>query len=404
MVWFELSCTSQRYCEQYPDNMKQSHRLRVLALLEAKSLTGSARGVLEFCREAMVQRSEGPVFEVTIATFRRGDEPRDTPLAREINAMHLSHNTISERRAFDWKIVSQLTAIAGELRPDLIWTNSVKSHFLVRCAGLVRTTPWVAYHHGYTTTDTKMLLYNQLDRWSLPAADCVLTVCRPFARQLAKRGVGREKIRVQGMPTRRFEPTSGELVTSLRRRLGLSEETTVLLAVGRLSREKGQADLLHAFRKLCNTHSGPLRLIVVGEGPERPRLHQLARDLRLVDRVHLEGQQDEVRPYYGLADIFVLPSHSEGTPNVILEAMAAGLPVVATSVGGVPEMTSGGAALLINKGDTEGLAQALRDLLRDRHLRTRLIEAGRMVLERNTPENYFRALTSVFCEVMRRAR
>jgi glycosyltransferase involved in cell wall biosynthesis len=140
-------------------------------------------------------------------------------------------------------------------------------------------------------------------------------------------------------------------------------------------------------------------LVVVGDGPERERLNKLKRDLRLDDVVNLVGQQDDVRPYYALADVFVLPSHSEGTPNVLLEAMVVGVPVVATSVGGVPELTGGGsAALLTRKRDIDDLANAVARLLREPSLRAQLINAGREVVEKNTSESYFRTLASVFQE------
>jgi glycosyltransferase involved in cell wall biosynthesis len=384
--------------------MSNPDPVRVLALLEANYVTGAAKAVLEFAREAAADRPDVPRFAVTVVSFRLGHHNTNTSLMEEVSTLDVQHETVFERRAFDFMILPQLTEIVARLRPDLIWSNSVKSHFLVRWAGLARKIAWVAYHHGYTSTNSKMLLYNQLDRWSLPGADRVLTVCKPLVNQLVARGVRPERIRVQGMPIRRFEPVPIESVETLRNRLGVRVGTTVLLSVGRLSREKGHADLLLAFRRLCDSGHTALQLVVVGDGPEREGLNKLKRDLRLDDKVNLEGHQDDVRPYYALADVFVLPSHSEGTPNVLLEAMAAGIPVVATSVGGVPELTGGGtAALLTKKQDIDGLVNALAHLISEPDLQARLISAGRDVVEKNTCERYFRALAAVFREAMGRA-
>src|SRR5258708_2635863 len=232
--------------------MRNPDTVRVLALLEANYMTGAAKAVLEFAREAAVDRADVPRFAVTVVGFRRGHHHTNTSLTAEMRALDLHHETVLERRAFDFMILPQLTEIATRLQPDLIWSNSVKSHFLVRWAGLARNIAWVAYHHGYTSTNLKMLLYNQLDRWSLPRADRVLTVCKPFVNQLVAHGVRPERIRVQGMAIRRFEPVPIESVEALRNRLGVRAGTAVLLSVGRLSREKGHADLLRAFRRLCD--------------------------------------------------------------------------------------------------------------------------------------------------------
>jgi len=121
----------------------------------------------------------------------------------------------------------------------------------------------------------------------------------------------------------------------------------------------------------------------------------------VADVVTLAGHQDDVQPYYGMADVFVLPSHSEGSPNVLLEAMAAGLPVVATSVGGVPELAvNGREALLVEKGDISGLAASIRRILTDTQLSRHLACSARGVLSRNAPQAYVRAILSVFQEVL----
>jgi glycosyltransferase involved in cell wall biosynthesis len=383
--------------------MSNSDPIRVLALLEAEYVTGAAKAVLEFAREAAASRLSFPRYTVTVVNFSRGLKPDDTSLSLTMRTLGVPYETVFERHAFDFEVVPQLVTLVRKLRPNLIWSNSIKSHFLVRWAGLAREIAWVAYHHGYTATDSKMLFYNQLDRWSLKGADRVITVCKPSASELIAKGVRPESIRIQGMPIRRFEPLSDQSIDKLRNQLGIMDGAVVLLNVGRLSREKGHADLLLAFRKLCNSDHGAIRLVVVGDGPEQDKLNKLVQELGLIQKVRLVGRQDDVRPYYALADIFVLPSHSEGTPNVLLEAMAMGVPVVATSVGGVPELTDGGvAALLTRKRDIDGLADAVARLIREPDLQAKLISAGREVVEKNTSERYFRTLALVFREAMDR--
>jgi glycosyltransferase involved in cell wall biosynthesis len=138
---------------------------------------------------------------------------------------------------------------------------------------------------------------------------------------------------------------------------------------------------------------------LVGAGPERGRLEELCRSLNLTDAVILAGHKDDIDPYYGIADVFLLPSVSEGCPNVLLEAMAAGVPVVATAVGGVPEVVKHGRdAILVNAHDRAGLASATAQILRDHQLRDRLISFARGIVAQKTPEAYFRSIVSVFSQ------
>jgi glycosyltransferase involved in cell wall biosynthesis len=188
--------------------------------------------------------------------------------------------------------------------------------------------------------------------------------------------------------------------SELRHRIGCTAQTRILLSVGRLSYEKGHIDLVRSFSKTRELAADlPIHLVLVGEGPERPRIEKLCRSLNLSDVVILAGQQHLIDPYYAVADVFLLPSLSEGCPNVLLEAMAAGVPVVATAVGGVPEIVANGRdAILVQKHDLAGLASAAAELLKNRELRDRLVLCAREVVSRKTPESYFRSMTSVFSQ------
>ena len=308
---------------------------------------------------------------------------------------------MTERGPFDWRIVPQLRAIVDRIKPDIVWTNAVKAHFLVRMLGLHRQAKWVAFHHGYTTTALRTRMYNQLDRWSLKRAERVVTVCGPFASQLAGLGIPADHIRVQHMPIRAKGQVSRHEAARLRREFGIPDTTRVVLSVSRLSKEKAHDDLLRAMARARElAPSIPMQLLVVGSGPELEALKRTCRELGLAERVSFVGQQEDVGPYYAMADIFVLSSHSEGSPNVLLEAMDAGVPIVATRVGGVPEIvTHEQDALLVESRDVEGMAAAMVRLLSDEALGTRLTGAARTVLARHTPEIYFESILSILREV-----
>jgi glycosyltransferase involved in cell wall biosynthesis len=135
--------------------------------------------------------------------------------------------------------------------------------------------------------------------------------------------------------------------------------------------------VLETFRRLLD-HGVDAELCLVGDGPERPQLEQRARDLGIARRTLFAGYQREIAPYFDLFDAFLLPSANEGTPVVAIEALAAQRPVVATRVGGVPDVVRDGVdGFLVDVGDVDALAARLAELSRDPELRRRFGEAGR---------------------------
>ena len=171
---------------------------------------------------------------------------------------------------------------------------------------------------------------------------------------------------------------------SLRERLGLEPDCEVVGFVGRLVGEKGVWELLDALAMLAPTRPA-LRLLVVGDTLESDRDRRTGNSLPhtiktygLQERIVFAGFQKDTSPYYALMSLFVLPSHREGMPRTILEAMAAGLPVIATNIRGcreevIPEETG----LLVPVGDAERLARAIERVLDDREGARRMGEAGR---------------------------
>jgi glycosyltransferase involved in cell wall biosynthesis len=370
--------------------------VRILTILEAHSVTGPAKAVFEFAREAKASAVSSRI-DLSILTFLRG--PQENGFIRAVRERGIPLDIVTEKGRFDFGVIPQLRAAVNRRRPNIIWTNGVKSHFLVRLSGLHHQVKWVAFHHGYTKTDWKDRLYSCLDYWSHPAAARLVTVCGKFAQDISGRGIPADRIYVEHMPIRRSEPAGSGPAAALRRDLGIEDTAPVILSVGRLSKEKGHSELLKAFQ-IVKKSNPAARLVVVGSGPELHRLQALGSELGLDGSIHFLGHQNDVRPAYAIADVFVLSSHSEGSPNVLLEAMDAGVPIVATAVGGVPEIVSDGVtAILVSKHDVAGIAAGVIRLLGDADLRLRLIHGSREVLDRHSPEQYYRRLAAMFQEV-----
>ncbi|HYX30543.1 MAG TPA: glycosyltransferase [Pyrinomonadaceae bacterium] len=375
--------------------------LRIVSLVEATNVNAVAKTVLEFFRAARdLQKgmSDFPKVDLSLVTFDRGGA--STEFVAAARRAGLEVDMISERGRFDRSTIPALREILNRRSPDVVVTHQIKSHFLMRFSGLYRMYPWVAFHHGYTTTDLKMRAYNRLNRWSLPKADRVVTVCHAFARELAKSTkISEENIVARHNAIRvRPRPIDAE-ANELKVRLGISENDRLVLSVGRLSKEKAHADLIEAYKRLvANNSELKVKLVIVGDGPERFALENAVGASGLNDRITFAGHTGDVQPFYAAADVFVLPSHSEGSPNVLLEAMAARVPVVATAVGGVPEIVEDEkSALLVPANNPEALAAAIARVLQNADLTSRLTtHASELIAKNHTPEKYVDAIIDIY--------
>ena len=226
--------------------------MKILSIIEATTVTGPAKNLLNFCRllrSPEFSRDGVPQVENSIVTFDRVAENGDSTANAFVAAARdagITVDVIKERFRFDRAVIRQLRDIVARRTPDVIQTHMIKSHFLVKLSGLGKQYPWIAYHHGYTSTDLKMQFYNQLNRWSLPSADLVIAVCGEFAKQLAASGVKKDRIRVSHNSVNAARNISSNEQQKLREKFGIARDEQVVLAVGRLSREKGHADLIES--------------------------------------------------------------------------------------------------------------------------------------------------------------
>jgi glycosyltransferase involved in cell wall biosynthesis len=376
--------------------------LRVLSMVEAASVTGPLKPLLIF--SALTRDGfEGhwPLTRIIMTTRRIPvhalTEDRLYPAVKRAGIEYIP---IPERRAFDATVLSKMHDVIVQVAPDIVETHDSKSHFLFFVLRIwrpaLRKSRWIAFHHGYTRASRKVLLYQQLDRLTLRFADHVVTLCRPFASELQRRGVAHQRLSVMTNTAEMPAAPSNDEVARARQALGISDDERVVLSVGRLSREKGHEDLLKAFGiTLESLRGASLRLLLVGDGPERERLCRLAQPYGR--HVVFAGHVPDPWPLYHAADVFVLPSHSEGSPIVMLEAMAAGVPIVATCVGGIPEvLTNDESALLVPPRRVTQLSAALTAVLGDPALRSRLSGAASVVLTTLSPVAYARRLLQIY--------
>lgn len=373
--------------------------IRVLAFLEADHVTGPAKNLLDFHGQL---RQQGNPVQLEIVTFCRGRAACPNDLTRAVETAGIPLHCIGEGFPFDPRILPGIRQLLHQLQPSIVQTHSIKSHFLVGLLGEWKRRPWLAFHHGYTLARKRLRLFNRLDRWSLPRACRVVTVSRAFERDLVSRGVSAGRITVLHNA---IDPDWGDrardpgLRLRTRESLGLTGRDKAILIVGRLSREKSHVLLVEAFARLRTLAPAiPARLLILGDGPELAAIERTARALDCLPQVSLLGRSADVLPYYAAADLAVLASKSEGSPNALLEAMAARVPVVATAVGGVPEIvTHGETALLVPPSDAGALADALAQALgRDEEARAMAERAHALILAQYTPKRRCRTLCEIY--------
>jgi glycosyltransferase involved in cell wall biosynthesis len=190
---------------------------------------------------------------------------------------------------------------------------------------------------------------------------------------------------------------------AIRAEMGLELDPIYIGTVGNLRPVKNQLLLLQAAQQVCARHNH-VRVVIIGEGPLRAQLAQTIEDLGIQKQVQLLGARSEIPELLNTLDMFVLPSLSEGLPMSILEAMACGLPVVATRVGGIPEVVlDGQTGILVSSQDVPQLARALETLVQQKNLRENLGSQGRQrVVEhfsrRRMVQEYQTLYESLICE------
>ncbi|MCI0564893.1 MAG: glycosyltransferase family 4 protein [Nitrososphaera sp.] len=352
-------------------------RLRVALMLTPVDFGGSERVCLTLLKNIDCQR-----FNLYPILLTRPWE-QDNVFVRELRKAGYNYSKVPValrpqgdflRVARCYKIVYKI--IRGQSF-DLLHTHGYFANIVGIPIAKTLGLPCVSTCHGYITNDWKLAMYNALDLVALRFATTVIAVSEGIRAQLVKRGLKDNRILVipnaaNNAHSQRSAQT--KLKEELRSRLTIGKEEFILGYLGRLSEEKGLRHLLTASSQL--TEKGlSLRTLIVGDGPQRSELELLAQDLKIRERVIFAGFQEDIHRWLLCMDAFILPSLTEGTPMALLEAMAQGVPVIATAVGGVPEVIeSGESGILVSAGKPEAIAEAVLALYRDELTRNRIAE------------------------------
>jgi glycosyltransferase involved in cell wall biosynthesis len=305
---------------------------------------------------------------------QRGVEVRPLPaLGREIAPLRDAIATL------------RLAQLVRKLEPDIIHTHTAKAGAVGRTAALIARSDAIVVHtfHGHVLRGyfgaPKAYAFRLLERWLARRTDALVAVSPQVRDDLVSLGVApAERFAVVRLgielEQRVSANGSGE---DARRLLGVAPERFLVGWVGRMTGVKRTDDVLLGLKGL-RERGVDAGLCLVGDGPDREHVERRAHELGIARHCFYLGYQDDVSDWYAAFDAFVLPSANEGTPVSAIEALAAGRPVVASRVGGVPDVVRDGQdGFLVESGDVEALADRLAELAADAELRRRMGDAGR---------------------------
>ena len=320
----------------------------------------------------------GEPFRSSFVSFREGGRCEEfLSKVREAGfpALALERDTPNVPQA-----LAELAGHLSSIRADVLLCHTFKPNVLGRLAARRLGLPCVVVSRGWTGENWKVSAYETVDRVNLRFVDRVVAVSDGQAAKVRRAGVPSSRLSVirNAARLKAFAEPMAEGRIELRSAFASDTRLShVVVAAGRLSPEKGYDVLLEAMPALLRQHP-QAGLVLYGEGAERPRLEARAAELGVADRFRMPGFTANLDRLLPWCDLFVLPSRTEGLPNVALEASAAGVAIVATAVGGTPEVVADGEnGLLVPSDNHVSLAEAMGRVLADGEFRSRLGSAGR---------------------------
>lgn len=379
--------------------MEDAGRVRVCHLIATNFYGGPEKQIVEHLKRLDPSRYEG-----IVCSFREGESENEI-LA---NAGRAGFETISVpmKGAFDIRALFILIRSLRKSRVGLLCLHGYKATVLGHFAGKVLSIPAVAFSRGYTAENAKVAFYEWLERRFIARQAGIVSVSEGQARKLNSLGVrpGRSWVVHNSVSVECAREESARSEPGLvKKEFGVPEGCALVVSSGRLSPEKGHRYLVEAIGMLGPSTKAVF--VFCGEGPCLDRLKEQAERLGVSGKCRFPGFQRKILRIYNSMDFLVLPSLTEGLPNVVLEAFSFGKPVICTSVGGVPELVEDGLnGLLVEPENPQTLAKAVLRLIEDRQYGERLGEAGyRRVCESFTFEQQSSKLENIYSQVLAEA-
>jgi len=291
----------------------------------------------------------------------------------------------------------------------IVHTHNSKAGFLGRLAAKLAGIPVIVHTvHGFAFHDQepswRQMLFRTLERLASRWCDMMIFISQPLIDWSLRERVATKMKTIKiysGIELDRFHPVPANIKDRIREKWGIARNDTVIGLVSKLWEGKGHLELIETF-KIIKREIKHARLVIVGEGYLYDSLVRRVERLGLKDSVLFTGFQSDVSEIIATFDVAVLPSHFEGMGRVLLEAMAMEKPVVASRVGGIPDLVQHGInGLLVTPGDVEGLAEALMKALNDKGLAEKMGKAGRkMISEKFSADHMVRSIEKLYFNLL----
>lgn len=315
-------------------------------------------------------------FEVTVWTIKDEGE-----LIKELSE-NVEYRTLDASGKWDIRAPIKFIYKLQLERPDIVNSLLFFDNLLVRIAGLLVKEPLIITGVRAVPND-KSLYRSFLDKTTQSWSDIIISNSEAGAKYVISRGASPEKVQVIRNGRDMNQYSNGYASDALYDSLSLDSTIPIVGTVGRLIERKGHYDLLDAWPSVLESHP-KVQLLLVGDGPEQEGLEDRAQKLGCRDSVVFAGQRDDVSDLLDAMDVFVFPSHYEGLPGALIEAMAAGLPIVCTPVDGNAELIQGGeSGIYVSPESPTELESAICNLLEDSTERERLAANARKRVEQN---------------------
>jgi glycosyltransferase involved in cell wall biosynthesis len=293
--------------------------LRVAVLFHTSSISGPGRQLA-----GLISALEGPNLRFLVVLVQRRNRPI-TPYANYLDRFGIRHVLVQDSGRADPALVGRIAAVLDDFQPDIVETHGYKPSLIASLLRLRKPKwSWVAFWHGATTEDWKVRFYHRLDRLLMRRADHIVVMSEQQRAAFGQAGTSVSVIANAVLP---MAETSAPLTLA-------AVPRPVLGVVGRLSSEKG-VDVFIRTAQILRARSFEFAALIVGDGPERQALETLTNELGLGSQISFLGSRSDIDAVYRAIDLLVIPSRSEGLPNVLLEALAHDRPVVATEVGAI---------------------------------------------------------------------
>jgi len=333
-----------------------SSRTKIWYLIGTLGVGGAERTLID-----LVNNIDQSRFDITIWTIA---EP--APLASDIND-HVNVRSLGAANKADIRAPLQFIHSLRREQPDILQSFLFYDNTLATIAGQFSSETAVITGVRAVPNDpstSRTLIRRIMSRF----ADHIVSNSKAGVDFIVNHGADPDDVSVvhNGRDLEAYR--NGKATLELRKSLGIPSDVSVVGTVGRLIERKGHYDLLKAWPSVLQEHPD-VHLLIVGDGPERAGLEARAQELGVAETVHLPGTRNDIPDLLDLMDVFAFPSHFEGLPGALLEAMAAGLPIVTTPVDGNSELVSDGkSGVHFPVSDTKSLAAMIQTLLSDRKI------------------------------------